>query len=72
MRKVVAHTRDHAEAVVPTLVDAIVARPTDHDTIIQIVPTAKLCMLDVVGLCGLSKRVLGSSAVTNPRDRRPA
>src|SRR5947208_15016390 len=69
VRKVLARSRDRAKAVVSSLVDAVMTRPADHKTIIEIVPAAELRVFDVVSLCGLAKRVTGSSIFTDLRDR---
>ena len=59
-------TYDRPEAVVSTLVDAVMARPANHDTVIKVIGTTKLCMFDVMGL-----RALPNRAGTNGNVRGP-
>jgi hypothetical protein len=72
MRKIFRRSRDGAEAIISTLVDAVVARPTDHDTIAELVGTAELYVFDVMGLSAFPKLMFGTAGFTNGRNRRSA
>jgi len=70
MRKIFHRPSDSAEAVVATLVDAVVARPTNHDAIIDMIGTARLYVLDVMSLRAFPKLVFGTARFANLRNRR--
>ena len=70
MWKIVRRPHDGAEAIISTLVNAVVARPTNHDTIIEVVGTAKFYVFDVMGLSAFPKLMFGTARFTNCRNRR--
>jgi hypothetical protein len=72
VQEVVRRAHDCAEAVVSTLVDAVMARLTDHHTIVQVVRAAKLDVFHMMSLGAFKEFVLFSAGVTNFGDRRPA
>jgi len=70
MRKVFHCPYGRSEAVVSAFVDAVVARPTNHDAIIEMIGTAKLYVLDVMSLSTFPKLVFGTARFPDLRDRR--
>ena len=70
VREITLFTNDLAKPVVPALVDAVVARPTDHDTIPEVTGTAGLHMLDVMSLGAFTKSVIHTTCFTNLENRR--
>jgi hypothetical protein len=72
MWKVIRRPRHCAEAVVPAFVNAVVARLTNHDTIIEMICATKLYVFDVMSLSTFCKPVLGTARFTNLHNRRSA
>jgi hypothetical protein len=72
MRKIFRRPSDCAEAVVATLVDAVVAGPANHDAIIEMIGTTKFYVFDVMGLSAFPKLMFGTAGFTNGRNRRSA
>jgi hypothetical protein len=72
VREIVHRPYDRAEAIVSTLVDAVMARPTNHDAIVEMVGAAELRVLDVMGLSAFRKLVRGPARLTNRGNWRSA
>jgi hypothetical protein len=65
-REIVHRPYYRAEAIVSTLVDAVMARPTNYGAIFEMVGAAKLRVFDVMGLSAFRKFVRGPARLTNP------
>ena len=64
MGKLIRCTLHDPEAIIAALVDAVVAGPTKHDAVIDVVCAAAVDVPDVVRLCRLPELVLGLSGYT--------
>jgi hypothetical protein len=67
MREIARSSHNLAEAVISTLMGAVVARLTNHHAIIQIVRAAKLRVFDVMRPRDFTKFVLGWARVSYAR-----
>jgi hypothetical protein len=68
--EVIRRSDDCTKAVVPTLVDAVMARLTNHNTIIELISSSKFYMFYVMTLSCFQKFVLGSACFANLRNWR--
>jgi hypothetical protein len=64
VRKVIRRAFDRPEAIIAPLVDAVMAGPTEHDTVIDVVCPAPFNVPDVVRLYRFTEPVLSLSGYT--------
>lgn len=69
VREIVHRPHYRAKAIVSALVDAVMARPTNHDAIVEMVGATKLRVFDVMGLSAFPKLMRGPSRLTNLGNR---
>lgn len=72
VREIIHRPYHRAKAIVPTLVDAVMARPTNHDAIVEMVGAPKLRVFDVMSLSAFRKLVRGPARFTNLGNWCPA